>query len=110
MSDDWPIEMSVSEYDALRREGRSHCLLDVREPAEVAASRIEGSLHIPMRSLPERLAELPDDQPIVVMCHLGGRSLQVVQWLRTQGRDQTTSLAGGIAAWAQEIDPSVGAA
>ncbi len=108
MSDASAIEMSVTDYDGLRRAGRAHCLLDVREPAEVAACKIEGSLHIPMNSLPERLGELPSDQPLVVMCHLGGRSLQVAQWLRAQGWDQATSLSGGIAAWAQEIDPTVG--
>ena len=108
MPDDLPIEISVTDYDAMRQAGRAHCLLDVREPAEVAACRIEGSLPIPMNSLPDRLGELSNDQPLVVMCHLGGRSLRVVQWLRAQGWGQATSLAGGITAWAREIDPTLG--
>ena len=48
-------------------------LLDVREPAELALATVAGTLHIPMRDVPARLAELPSDRPLVVMCH-GGRA------------------------------------
>jgi rhodanese-related sulfurtransferase len=44
---------------------------------------------------------------IVVLCHVGGRSLRVTRWLRQQGFTQAQNLSGGIDQWSQEIDPSV---
>jgi rhodanese-related sulfurtransferase len=52
--------------------------------------------------------ELDPDERLVVLCHLGQRSMSVTAWLREQGFEQAQSLRGGIAAWAAEIDPSVG--
>lgn len=82
-------------------------LLDVREPQEVAICAIDGSVHIPMNTIPANLNKLPKDKPLVVMCHLGGRSAQVTHWLRAQGYDNAVNLEGGIAAWAAEIDPKM---
>jgi rhodanese-related sulfurtransferase len=82
-------------------------LLDVRESQEVAICAIDGSVHIPMNTIPGNLDKLPKDKPLVVMCHLGGRSAQVTHWLRAQGYDNAVNLEGGIAAWAAEIDPKM---
>lgn len=82
-------------------------LLDVREPAEVAVCRLEGSTNIPMHLIPSRQAELPDDRPIVVICHHGVRSHHVAVWLEHAGFDTPLSLIGGLAAWADEIDPDM---
>lgn len=79
-------------------------LLDVREPAEVAVCRLEGSVNIPMHLIPSRQAELPDDRPIVAICHHGVRSYHVAVWLENAGFDAPLSLAGGVSAWADEID------
>jgi rhodanese-related sulfurtransferase len=59
--------------------------------------------------LPERLAELEPQRArrIVVHCHHGGRSLRAAKWLRGNGFSQAQSLAGGIDAWAEQIDPSL---
>ena len=51
-------------------------LLDVREHVELALAAVAGAMHIPMREIPARLAELDPDKPLVVMCHSGGRSRQ----------------------------------
>ena len=61
-----------------------------------------GHLRVAMELLDAlQLDELPgDDTTIVVMCHIGGRSMQVVGWLRQQGYENTTNLRGGIEAWA----------
>jgi molybdopterin/thiamine biosynthesis adenylyltransferase/rhodanese-related sulfurtransferase len=76
-------------------------LLDVREPAERAAASI-GGIHIPLRSLPARLSELPGDLPLVVYCHSGVRSQQAAEFiLSTLKRDQVFNLRGGIVAWYQ---------
>jgi len=91
-------------------------LLDVREPWEfaLAAIRIDGlrTLHIPMNEIPARLAELlPADggaaQPIVCICHHGMRSAQVVAFLERQGIESAYNLAGGIAAWSEQVDAGV---
>lgn len=82
-------------------------LLDVRESWEYALARIEGSTHMPMNLIPLRLSELPDDQPIVTICHHGVRSYQVGLYLQNAGFEQVLSLKGGVDAWANEVDPTM---
>jgi rhodanese-related sulfurtransferase len=93
------------------RAAQPPLLLDVREPweFEIAAIRIEGlrTLHMPMNAIPERLAELDAAQPVVCICHHGLRSAQVVAFLERQGFDAVYNLAGGIAAWSEQVDTSV---
>ena len=83
------------------------CLLDVREPWEVAVASIPGSLGIPMHEIPERLGELRQAGEIIVMCHSGGRSQRIADFLAAQGFDRVSNLQGGITAWSREIDPNV---
>ncbi len=99
--------MTVQELHEARTKNAPHFLLDVREPAEHAVGRIEGSKLIPLGELELRLDELPRDQRILVHCKLGGRSAKAVGLLRQHGFTDTWNIAGGITAWAQEIDPSV---
>ena len=83
-------------------------LLDVREPWEANTATIPGSKLIPMGDIPSRAhAELDPDQPIVVFCHHGMRSLSVTMWLRREGFELAQSLAGGIDAWSSSIDPAI---
>ena len=82
-------------------------LLDVREPWERAIASVPESVSIPMGELPARLADLPEDRDIVVMCHHGNRSAQVAQWLGLQGFDRVANLSGGIDAWSTSVDPSI---
>lgn len=93
-----------SEQD--ERTGRV-LLLDVREDHELEISRLPQALHIPMGQVPGRLDELARDRPLVVMCRSGGRSAQVAQFLERNGFDDVYNLAGGINAWAEEVDPSL---
>ncbi len=89
-----------------KREAR---LIDVREPWEFQAARIEGSVPMPMGDVPARAhQELDPDERLVVVCHLGQRSLSVTAWLRNEGFENAQSLRGGIDAWAAEVDGSVG--
>lgn len=83
-------------------------LLDVREPAELEQAAIAEARHIPMMQVPQRLGELPKDKPIVVFCHLGGRSRRVAQFLAANGFEQVFNLDGGIDAWSQLVDERVG--
>jgi rhodanese-related sulfurtransferase len=83
-------------------------LLDVREDWERAVARLPDTLDIPMMQIPQRLAELPRDRDIVVMCHGGVRSLKVAHLLAQNGFSRVANLTGGIHAWACEVDPSTG--
>jgi len=101
-----PIEITVTEAAQLAKQP-GNVLLDVREPYELAICQIEGSLNIPMRSVPQRLAEIPRGQRILVLCHLGARSLRVTEFLRANGYQSVSNIAGGTEAWAQEVDATV---
>src|SRR4051794_426205 len=72
-------------------------VLDVREEVEWAHGHIEGATHIPLRQLPARLAELSEDQTLVV-CKVGGRSARAVAYLQQQGID-ALNLDGGMLDW-----------
>jgi rhodanese-related sulfurtransferase len=82
-------------------------VLDVREPRELAVASLSGALHIPMREIPGRLAEIAAEKPIVVMCHTGGRSRQVAGFLLASGYSNVFNLAGGIDAWSIDVDPQI---
>lgn len=104
-----PMETDVETLRELLESGADFLLLDVREDEEYATARIEGATLIPMSQLGQRLEELTEHQGrhIVVHCHHGVRSLRVTEALRQRGFEKAQSLAGGIAAWSERIDPSV---
>lgn len=102
---DYPTETDV--VSAARLHAAGAFLLDVREPHELAIVAVAGALHIPMREIPARMAELPADRQVLVLCHHGGRSGRVTQFLRANGFPHATNVAGGIEAWALEVDPTL---
>jgi rhodanese-related sulfurtransferase len=104
------FEISATEVKRRLDAGEKLHLIDVREPSEFAMARIEGGELIPMRQVPGELQALEakaDEAPLIVFCHHGVRSLNVVNWLREQGLEACQSMAGGIDAWSLGIDPSV---
>jgi len=102
------FEISPGQVKSLQKSGETFMLLDVREPSEYEASRIEGAKHIPMGDIPARAhQELNPDDHIVVMCHHGVRSLSVTTWLRQQGYEKVQSMRGGIDGWARTVDTKV---
>lgn len=82
-------------------------LLDVREPWEVALCQIEGSQHMPMHTVPLRCSEIEPEREIVVICHHGGRSMQVAMFLERKGYGTVLNLQGGVEGWACEVDPGM---
>ena len=101
-------EISPSEASTLLQEKRAR-IIDVREPWEFAAARIQGSLSIPMGDIPGQAhQELDPEERLLIVCHHGVRSMNVTVWLRNQGFEQAQSLRGGIDAWSAEVDPAVG--
>lgn len=101
------MEIDVLKLKDMRDGGENVTLLDVREPHEVAICKVAGSVDIPMQQVPQRLAELPKDGAIVVMCHHGGRSRMVTNFLRQNGYGNALNLTGGIDAWAQAVEPGM---
>jgi rhodanese-related sulfurtransferase len=102
-----PLEIDGATLGDYRSLGRPHQVLDVREVWETAICAFDDDLKIPMNQIPGRLAELPREGTLVIICHHGQRSLQVATWLRGQGFAGATSLSGGIDAWASEFDPEM---
>ncbi|MBC9957927.1 rhodanese-like domain-containing protein [Yimella sp. cx-51] len=76
-------------------------MVDVREQDEWDAGHAPGAVHIPLGELPERLGELPDGDPLPVICRSGNRSGRAVQWLEHQGFD-VVNVTGGMKQWAFE--------
>jgi rhodanese-related sulfurtransferase len=101
-------EIRPAALQALLESSAPPLVLDVREDWERSAARLPGTLDIPMMDVPARLAELPRDRDIVVMCHGGVRSLKVAHFLVENGFTRVTNLTGGIHAWATDVDPGVG--
>ena len=104
---DLPVEITVEDLKRMRDEGEAHTLLDVREQHELELIALSGSLDIPVAQVPERIAEIPKELPIAVLCRTGNRSMKVTQWLRANGYENSTNVGGGVNAWAERIDTSL---
>jgi rhodanese-related sulfurtransferase len=102
-------EITPREFVRRRREGEPLVLIDCRTHQERELARIEGSIHVPLLELGQRLGELRahESAPVVVHCHHGVRSLQVTAALRDAGFDDVRSLAGGIHLWSLDVDSQV---
>lgn len=82
-------------------------LLDVREPWEHGVCRIDGSALAPMQTIPAQVDALDRAQPVVCICHHGGRSAHVAMFLQRQGFADVYNLTGGVDAWARQVDPKM---
>ncbi|HWH04546.1 MAG TPA: molybdopterin-synthase adenylyltransferase MoeB [Gemmatimonadales bacterium] len=100
-------EVTVREFSSERGQGKRHLVVDVREPYEVVMASFPEAVHIPLRQLPGRLAELDAHLPVVTVCHHGQRSMRAREILVAAGFGDVRSLAGGIDAWSREIDSAV---
>jgi rhodanese-related sulfurtransferase len=91
-------EVDVAAAAALQGDGAF--MLDVREPDEWAAGHIDGATLIPLGELEARVAEVPTDRKVVVVCRSGNRSATGRDILLGAGHPSATSMAGGMKAWA----------
>jgi|WetSurMetagenome_2_1015567.scaffolds.fasta_scaffold1162482_2 sulfur-carrier protein adenylyltransferase/sulfurtransferase len=109
-------DISPAELSSMMNVQPDLVILDVREPFEVSRVRLDDPrvLYAPVSALAEKgMDALPEaarspQAPIVVFCHLGFRSAQVVWWLQQIGWTQVYNLAGGIDAYAQSVDTTLG--
>jgi len=97
-------EIDVDEL-ARRREAGAY-VLDVRQPDEYEAVHVPGAVLVPLDQLEARQAEIPRDQPVLVICKSGGRSAVAVRALNAAGFD-ATNVAGGTLAWIAAEQPYV---
>jgi len=106
-----PLEISVVQAQTLLRETKGSAapalLIDVREPYELEIARIDVARPIPLGELPQQADTLPRDRSLLLLCHHGGRSRRATEYLRHLGFEHATNVAGGIDAWAEQIDPSL---
>jgi rhodanese-related sulfurtransferase len=97
------VELNEWLQDAARPDP---LLLDVREPDEFAAYRIEGSTLMPMRTIPARLHELDRRSDVVMICRSGARSYHAGMFLKQNGFERVFNLAGGVIAWSRDVQPA----
>ena len=74
-------------------------LVDVREMDEYVELRVEGSVFMPMSQLGGRFSELPQDQPLMLICLSGERSARATAFLTQQGFSDVSNVEGGMMAW-----------
>jgi rhodanese-related sulfurtransferase len=89
-------EIDIAE--ATRRHAAGATVIDVREPDEYVEGHVPGAPLIPLAHVPDRLAEIPSEGEVLVICRSGGRSRKAAEFLRAGGID-AVNIAGGTMAW-----------
>jgi molybdopterin/thiamine biosynthesis adenylyltransferase/rhodanese-related sulfurtransferase len=98
--------ITASELKEMQDRGEPMLLVDVREPAEWEIVRIPGAVLIPKGDLPGKLAELPQDRPVIAYCKTGIRSAEALALLKNAGFADAKHVQGGVTAWATQVDKS----
>jgi rhodanese-related sulfurtransferase len=91
----------IAPAEARRRQQAGALLVDVREPDEWRTGHAPDATLIPMGQVPARLAELPADREILLICRSGNRSGQVQRFLLARGYQRVANVAGGMGDWAR---------
>ncbi|MEZ5142795.1 MAG: rhodanese-like domain-containing protein [Acidimicrobiales bacterium] len=91
-------EIDVPELAERRADGAF--VLDVRQPEEYTGGHVPGAVLVPLAEVPDRVAELPTDAPVLIICRTGARSHRAAQYLRPLGID-AINVRGGTMAWMQ---------
>lgn len=96
---DLPTVDPVEAERRLREDPARPLLVDVREAHEFATVRVSGAVLVPTSTFLERVADLPIDRPLLVICHTGSRSAAVTGYLVRAGRPDVVNVAGGMDLW-----------
>jgi len=95
--------ITAAELKELQDAESPMLLVDVREPAEWDIVRIPGAVLIPKGELPSRLAELPQDRPVIAYCKTGIRSAESLALLKDAGFSDAKHVQGGVTAWTVQV-------
>jgi adenylyltransferase/sulfurtransferase len=101
------FSITPKELNARINKGDKLVLLDVREPWENSLAKLDGSILIPLGTLPQSLSKLDRNTEIIAYCHHGMRSADATGFLLQQGFPNVKNLVGGIDAWSVQVDSSV---
>ena len=99
--------ISPKELKIRLDKGDTLVLLDVREDWEYSLAKIDGSILVPLGTLPQSLTRLNQESEIVAICHHGMRSADATNFLLQQGFSNVKNLVGGIDAWSTQVDGAV---
>ncbi len=102
-----PTEITPADLLSLLERGEDVAIIDVREPYEWQIARLPNARLIPLAEVPSAIPSLDRNRRTVVLCHHGIRSEMAADQLRAAGFERVSNLAGGIARWSAEVDPSV---
>ena len=107
----WFAQLAAGSDTAAGLAPLTPLVLDVREPWELQTASIQTpgfeTLAVPMRSIPEQVAQWDRKRPVACLCHHGMRSQQVAAFLEHHGFEYVANITGGINAWSLELDSSV---
>ena len=101
------LAISPKELKTRLDKGDKLVLVDVREEWEYSLAKQDGSILIPLGTLPQSLARLNRDSEIIAICHHGMRSADATNFLIQQGFTNVKNLVGGIDAWSTHVDGTV---
>jgi sulfur-carrier protein adenylyltransferase/sulfurtransferase len=96
--------ITATELKQMMDADEKFLLVDVREPAEWEIVRLPGAVLIPKGDVPSKLAELPQDRPVIAYCKTGIRSAEVLALLKNAGFADAKHVQGGISAWATQVE------
>jgi len=99
--------ISPKELKTRIDKGDQLVLLDVREDWEYSLAKIDGSILVPLGTLPQSLNRLNREAEIIAICHHGMRSADATNFLLQQGFSNVKNLVGGIDAWSTQVDGAV---
>jgi adenylyltransferase/sulfurtransferase len=99
--------ISPKELKSSLDKGDKLVLVDVREEWEYSLAKLDGSILIPLGTLPQSLTRLNRDSEIIAICHHGMRSADATNFLLQQGFQNVKNLVGGIDAWSTQVDGTV---
>jgi rhodanese-related sulfurtransferase len=94
-----PAEIDIFTLEDAQAAG-TVALIDVRQPDEYVDGHVPGAVLVPLNDLPDRLADLPPERPLYVICRTGARSSAAVEFLREM-QVEAINIAGGTKAWVE---------
>jgi adenylyltransferase/sulfurtransferase len=100
-------DITPTELAELLSRNEAVVLIDVREPYEWSVGHLDAAQHIPLQQVPQRLADIPKDRDVVMICRTGARSEHARAFLASHGYARVKNLVGGMMRWARDVDSSV---